>query len=100
MNLYDEAMFHWNNKDGVLCGILVTHVEDFVYCGTLNWHKNVVEKLIFIFKISKKEKGSFRYIGLNVVQTGKEVFVDQNNDISSLKPVELSAERFHKKMKN
>ena len=43
-NLYDEALFQWNNKDGALCGILATHVDDFVYCGTLNWHKNVVEK--------------------------------------------------------
>ena len=67
-----------------------------MYCGTLNWHKNVVEKLLCIFKISKKEKGSFRYIGLNVVQTRK-VFVDQNNYISSLKPVELSTERVSQK---
>ena len=35
-NLYDKAMFQWNSKDGALCGILVTHVDDFVYCGTLN----------------------------------------------------------------
>ena len=96
-NLYDKAMFQWNNKDGALCGILVTHVDDFVYCGTLNWHKDVVEQLLCIFKISKKEKGSFRYIGLNVPQMGKEVFVDQNNYKSSLKPVELSTERVPQK---
>ena len=95
-NLHDE-MFQWNNEDGALCGILVTQVDDFVYCGTLNWHKNVVEKLFCIFKISKKEKRSFGYIGLNVVQTGKEVFVDQNNYVSSLKPVELSTERASQK---
>ena len=90
-------MFQWNNKDGALCGILVTHVDDFAYCSTLNWHKNVVEKPLRIFKISKKEKGSFRHVRLNVVQTCKEVFVDQNNYTSSLKPVELSAERLSQK---
>ena len=57
----------------------------------------MVEKLLCIFKISKKEKGSFRYIGLNVAQMGKEVFVDQNNYISSLKPVQLSTERVPQK---
>ena len=31
-NLYDEAMFQWNKKDGAHCVILVTHVDDFVYC--------------------------------------------------------------------
>ena len=95
-NLYDDALFQWNYKDGSLCGILVTQVDDFVYyvyllclllfC-TMKWHENVVEKLICIFKISKREKGSFRYIGLNVVQTGKEIFVDQNSYINGLKPV-------------
>ena len=40
--------------------------------------------------MSKREKGSFRYIGLNVVQTGKEVFVDQSSDVSSLKPAAYS----------
>ena len=67
------------------------------YTCALNWHKDMVEKLHCIFKISKKEKGSFRYIELNVVQTGKEVFVDQNNYISSLKPVELSTKRVSQK---
>ena len=57
----------------------------------------MVEKLHCIFKINKKEKGSFRYIELNVVQTGKEVFIDQNNYISSLKPVELSTKRVSQK---
>ena len=64
-----------------------------MYFGTLNWHWNVVEKLLCIFNISKREKGSFRYFGLNDVQTDKEVFVDQNSYIRSLKPAELSKER-------
>ena len=55
-------MVQWNNKGKTL----VTHVDDFVYIGSLNWHKNVVEKLLCIYKISKKEKGSFRYTELNV----------------------------------
>ena len=66
------------------------------YMSTLNWHKNVVQKLLSIFNISKKEKASFRYIGLNVMQMGKYVFVDQNSYISSLKPLQLSAESFTK----
>ena len=61
----------------------------------------MVEQLLCIFKISKKEKGSFRYIGLNVVQAVK-TFSLTRITVSSLKPVELSADRkkFHKKMKN
>ena len=86
-------MFQRNNKDGAICGILVTYVDDFVYCGTLNWHENKVVKLLYIVKISKREKRLFRYIGLNFEQMGKDVFVDQNSNKSSLKPVELSTEK-------
>ena len=56
------------------------------------WLKNFFAFL----RSARKKKGSFRYIGLNVVQTRK-VFVDQNNYISSLKPVELSTERVSQK---
>ena len=92
-NIYDEAMFQWNDKDGSLCGVLVIHVDNFVYCGTMIWHENVVEKFINIFKISKSGKGSFKYIGLNIVQTGKEISVDQNSYIRNLKPITLSTDR-------
>ena len=57
------------------------------------------EKLLYIFKISKRETGSFRYIRLNVVQTAKEISVDQNGYVSSLKPHRLSTERASQKDK-
>ena len=88
-------MFQWNNKDGALFGILVTHVDDVVYCGTLNWDKNVVEKLLYIFKTNKKEKGSFRYIGLNRLV---KKFMLTKITVSSLKPVELGTERVSQKV--
>ena len=69
--------------------LLLHNVDDFVY-------KNVVEKLLCTFKISKKEKGSFRYSALNVVQIGK-VFIDQNSYTSSFKAVQLCMERTSQK---
>ena len=90
-------MFQWNNNDLALSVILVTHADDFLYSGTLNWYKNVVEKLLCIFKINKREKESFRYVGLNIVQTSKESFVDQNSYFGSLKSVEFSTERASQK---
>ena len=76
---------------------LLYNVDDSVYWGTLNWHKNVVEKPLCIFNTSKKEKRSFRYSKLNVLQIGKEVLIDQNSYKRSFKPVELSIERTSKK---
>ena len=83
MELFEEFMLH--------------NVYDSVYWGALNWHKNVVEKPLCIFNTRKKEKRSFRYSKFNVLQIGKEVFIDQNSYKRSFKPVELSIERTSKK---
>ena len=69
------------------------HVDDFVYCGTSEWLSSVIGSLVKTFKISKQEKGSFSYIGLDVVQTNDTVIVDQNSYVDSLKPVKLSTQR-------
>ena len=45
-SLYDKALFLWHNKDGSRNGIVVTHVDDFVYCGTEQWHKLVFVKIL------------------------------------------------------
>ena len=55
-NLYDEAMFQRNNKEGALCGILVTHVDDFVYCGTLNWHEMWLKNFFVSLRSARKKR--------------------------------------------
>ena len=90
---FDNTMFMWHDNTGQLKGILVMHVDDFVYCGTSEWLSSVIGSLVKTFKISKQEKGSFSYIGLDVVQTNDTVLVDQNSYVDSLKPVKLSTQR-------
>ena len=63
-DLYDKSVFMWHNESN-LEGLIIIHVDDFEYCGTSSWHKNVIDKLCQMFKISKKE------------QNGDEIFVDQ-----------------------
>jgi len=46
--------------------LLVSNIDDFVYCGTCEWHNKVINTLATTFKIIKQEKGSFRYLGLNL----------------------------------
>eukprot|EP00794_Sanderia_malayensis_P000759 gene759-47_t len=48
------------------------------------------------FKISKKEQGPFKYIGLNIEQTDKAIFVDQMEYVKSFKEINISAERKNK----
>lgn len=49
--------------------------------------------LLSIFNISCLAQGSFKYVGLNVVQNETEVQVDQQNYVQNLKPIFLSADR-------
>ena len=93
VSLYDHSLFLWFNQKNQLIGLLVTHVDDFVYCGLLSWHENVMGKLFNIFEISKQALGSFRYIGLNLEQSGCEIFVDQDCYVQELKSIEIDADR-------
>ena len=49
------------------------------------------------FKISAHATGSFKYVGLNVVQTSEGVFIDQQAFIQSLTPITISSERLTEK---
>ena len=93
VSLYDHSMFIWLNDRGQLIGLLVSHVDDFVYCGILHWHDKVIGQLIKTFQISKQERGSFRYLGLNLEQTGHEIFVDQDKYIQGLKGIDVDSNR-------
>ena len=92
VSLYDQSLFLWH-EDNQLVGIVVAHVDDFTYCGTARWHEGVVEEVTREFKISKRGKGAFKYIGLNIEQTDTAVFVDQTQYVKSLKEIEVSPER-------
>ena len=92
ISVYDKSVFMWH-EDSKLVGVMVTHVDDFEYCGTPRWQITVVDNLKKIFKISKNEKGSFKYIGLNIEQDDKQVFIDQIVYCNELKEISLSTER-------
>ena len=77
--------------------MLVSHVDDFVYSGTDGWQQRVMDSLMEEFKISAHFKGSFKYIGLNVVQGRSSVQVDQQKYVECLKEINLSPERLKQK---
>ena len=50
-SLYDAAVFLWHDRSDKLIGMTVVHVDDFVYCGTILWNKNVIDKISEVLKI-------------------------------------------------
>ena len=95
-SIYDNAMFTWF-IDGEFQGHLVCHVDDLVYGGTERWERAVIDVLKQKFKIRVECQGSFKYIGLNVLQTDEGISVDQCMYIETLKPIDLSRERLYNK---
>ena len=96
-SLYDQSMFLWHENDE-LCGILVIHVDDFIYGGIPTWHERVIGSLMKEFKISRMKKCAFRYLGLNLQQSGDSILVDQFLYIDNLK--EISIDSLRKKQVN
>lgn len=52
---FDSAMFLWYDDDECFCGIVVTHVDDFIYSDTSNWRSSVIDGILTIFKVNKQE---------------------------------------------
>ena len=90
---FDEALFMWYDQHRGLEGVMVTHVDDFVFTGTVDWYEKVVCKLCSVFKISSQDWGSFKYTGLNVSDVDGCVLVDQFEYVNSLNQIELNPGR-------
>ena len=96
-SIFDDALFMWYDEFGKLEGILVVHVDDFVYTATDEWLQTVMGALLKKFKISRHAEGSFKYIGLNIVQSNFMVQVDQEKYVGALEEVILSTQRSRQK---
>ena len=85
----DLCMFTYH-VDGKLCGMFVTHVDDFLVAGNDIFKKNVIEVIKQTFHISKHELDMFAYVGLEVHQTEQGISISQRKYLSSVTPVEFN----------
>ena len=84
----DESFLYFH-KDGKLVGLIALHVDDFQGAGTNELFMNVMDKICSKFKISKRERGNFKYTGVNVRKTGDEIVLDQNDYVESLQEIDV-----------
>ena len=89
-SLYDSALFIWYDGDGTVKGIISSHVDDFVYCGSATFLVEVIAKLRTLFKIGEECSGSFKYVGLSIVQKNGEVRISQDNYVKEVESMEVS----------
>ena len=97
ISAYDNALFLWHDDNGELFGMLVSHVDDFAFCGNAKFQTEVIEQLKSIFRVGLYANGSFKYVGLNVIQSDTGILVNQELYIPTVKEIELKQNRGYKK---
>ena len=91
---YDPALFYFR-KDSQLCGILVSHVDDFLHAGNDVFEREVMEKLRNRFIAGKLMDADFCYIGFSVKQSAECIVLDQSKYVVEIPA--MSAERMLQK---
>ena len=83
----DPAMYlHFSMNENVkkLEGIVLTHVDDLLHGGSKMFQDNVMTTVKSSFKFGLDESESFRYVGMNMIQTEDGIVIDQDHYVKSL----------------
>ena len=88
----DHALFRWYNR-GRLEGVFVMHVDDFLFCGTTEFNKNVIEKISKKYKVGKRSVNHFKYVGLNMAKNEHGIYVDQETYADELEEIHIPIHR-------
>lgn len=73
----EPAVFVYQTQ-GKIQGLIVSHVDDFLYGGTLEFNDKVIKPLVERYKASRQVAGRFQYVGLSVEQCQSLIKVEQN----------------------
>ena len=93
----DPSLF-FLERQGVLHGVLVSHIDDFLHAGDSEFEKCVMEPLRKRFIAGKVEEQRFRYIGFDVNQTAEGIkismddYVEKRSTFQPIKPGEQDRE--------
>ena len=73
------------------------HVDNFLWAGTEDFQRMVIDKLKSTFKIGKEAEGAFRYIGLEISHSEDGIMLTQNSYIDSITDISVPAARVAQK---
>ena len=85
---FDKALFLWKSN-GKTAGILLVHVDDFLWCGSDAFGTEVISKLKATFRISKESEKAFKYLGIELKTCENYLDVNQKSYTDSIKPIEI-----------
>ena len=83
----DLAVFTWHDSYGVCCGIMATHVDDFVYGGMADFINSVIPQLRSTFQISSEESNGMKYVGIPIRQNARGISLSTDAYCISLREI-------------
>lgn len=83
--------------EGKVCGILGSHVDDFLYAGNEFFKSTVIAVLPEKFEVGKQETTVFTYTGFKISQGKGSIVLDQRDYVAKLQVEPISADRMKQK---
>lgn len=90
MSRVDPAVFYWKAR-GHVQGIIACHVDDFIWGGTPEFERQIIDPLRSTFLVGRehgKDK-AFSYVGINVCNIEDGIMLQQTEYINNLSPIPL-----------
>lgn len=88
----DPSLYFYHENSAVH-GVIVSHIDDFLYAGTDTFYSKVIRRLCKRFLAGKLEEGCFQYVGYQIRQTERGIILDQNDYTENITCTPLPAVR-------
>ena len=89
---YDPGVFMYQYR-GTLHGRLVTHVDDFLWGGSLVFVENVIKPLHKIFETGSVNKKAFPYLGFDLKEGDNNTVISLGNYVDSIESLKLDRKK-------
>ena len=80
----DPSLFYKHSGDGKLCGIIVSHIDDFLHCGNPDFEHDVMQPLRKRFLAGKLEERNFSYVGYQMNQCAEGIQLSQDSYVKDM----------------
>ena len=88
---YDDAVFYLK-IDGVCHGILIIHVDDFLYGGSSKFEK-IISRIRAVFTVGHESKIPLKYLGMDLSLKEEILVYDQQNYINGIEEQQIENKR-------
>ena len=73
--MHEDNAFFYLNKNGKLIAMISSHVDDFKIAAEENMRETIIDKIKEHLTISKVDKNSFRFTGVDFTRTDESITI-------------------------